>query len=267
MCLTGAVAGQQPPISTDDVDCSGGVNVADLVQMVGYLFQGGDAPCEFTVGGAWGVQDSVLYTAKYWGIARGQAGNVLLGADAHTHVNLGSACTTGTLDQDLAYCTIAGGFENVASGQFATVSGGWWNRASGDSSTVGGGLYNWSRGKGSTIGGGFYNEALSDASTVAGGAFNSAEGWDCTVGGGVGNHAEGDASTVCGGDGNYVGGSKSLTAGYYNHVADSAHFSYLFGISSTLTQDSTLMIDMPTFGLAMKSQGTNSQPTTDRKDK
>ncbi|MGC9111809.1 MAG: hypothetical protein ACP5JB_08155, partial [candidate division WOR-3 bacterium] len=93
---------------------------------------------------AWvrGWPDSVLFTIRQLGIARGGAGNMLYGSYPYTHTNLGVACTTGTSGHEKAYCTVGGGLGNIASGNFGTVGGGVHNTASGDYATVGGGLGN-----------------------------------------------------------------------------------------------------------------------------
>jgi hypothetical protein len=117
----------------------------------------------------WSVNDSVLYTNDYWGIARGGAGNVLYGDSAHTMVNLGVACTTGTNGQNYYYSTVSGGYDNCATELHTTVSGGKSNQASGGAATVGGGLL---------------NSATHDLSTVPGGCFNTAGGYNATVSGG-----------------------------------------------------------------------------------
>src|SRR5690606_5200023 len=82
-----------------------------------------------------------------------------------------------------------------------------------------------------TVGGGFSNVAGQQYATVAGGYDN----WT------VGSH-----SVVSGGFRNYVGGNYSVISGGYADTVDvGAHYSYLFGIRSKLTQDSTFMVDMP----------------------
>jgi hypothetical protein len=93
---------------------------------------------------AWvrGTPDSVLYTIRQLGIARGGAYNMLYGSYRYTHTNLGLACTTGTSGQNYNYCTVGGGKYNTASGECATVAGGTRNTASGSSATVGGGTNN-----------------------------------------------------------------------------------------------------------------------------
>jgi hypothetical protein len=194
-------------------------------------------------GSHWSVTDSVLYTNKYWGIARGGAGNVFYGNYAYTMVNLGVACTTGASGQNYDYCTVgggryntasryyatvAGGYVNEASGAYATVGGGNWNSASGWSATVAGGRENVASGDSTTtVGGGYVNTASGDFATVAGGRSNAATGDFATVGGGCWNIAYGEYATVAGGyydtaSGKYAtvpGGLRNLASGDYSFAA------------------------------------------------
>lgn len=321
----------------------------------------------------WQVTDSVLYTNNLWGIARGEAGNSVLGLLAYTHVNLGSQSTTGLFGGSTIYSTVSGGSENRAVHDYATVGGGDDNEASGIASTVSGGAHVIAEGKGSAIGGGGYhkargmysvvaggggeiqadsNAALGDYSAIGGGRGNIAEGHASIIAGGyqnktvdeftvVGggesgraegryasvlggleNTAQGDYSITAGGDdnltegiaatisggahniasgkgsviggggyhkvrgeysviaggggelqadsnqimGNYsaIGGGKSnsvgghysvITGGYSNNIQIGANFSYLFGIDSDLSQDSTFMVDMPHIWMGDETNG------------
>lgn len=183
-----------------------------------------------------GLPDSVLYTIRQLGIARGGANNMLYGTNCYTHVNLGIACTTGVSGADHGYCTVgggmancaaalyatvAGGDRNVAGGGAATVSGGWRNSASGGSATIGGGESNVADSNWATVSGGYDNTARGRSAVVAGGSGNMAGDSFSTVGGGVGNTAGSAGTTVAGGrlnsasdDGAVVGGGKSNTASY-----------------------------------------------------
>ncbi|MEO0050163.1 MAG: hypothetical protein ABIK42_03370, partial [candidate division WOR-3 bacterium] len=144
------------------------------------------APANDSVGqgdSAWvrGTPDSVLYTIRPLGIARGGSNNMLYGNYRFTHTNLGVACVTGTSGEDYPYCTVGGGNGNTASARNATVAGGAGNTASGPSATVAGGRY---------------NTASGDHATVAGGYWSTASGNYATVGGGPGNRASHDYATV-----------------------------------------------------------------------
>jgi hypothetical protein len=143
--------------------------------------------------------DSVLYTVNRLGIARGRAGNALIGDSASTHVNLGVACTTGTGGQHDPYATVGGGWLNRAHGHGATVSGGTNNATGASQTTIGGGANNTASAYLATIGGGCNDTATGMYSTIAGGANNLAAQAYATVAGGGQNAALGFAGTVAGG--------------------------------------------------------------------
>ena len=185
-------------------------------------------------GSNWTVNDLVLYTNDNWGIARGNAENMLWGDGAYTMVNLGVACTTGTSGLDLYYATVSGGYRNradnsyatvgggmrnTASGSNSTVGGGWGNEANGDYSTVGGGGPNEANGYVNTVGGGIYNIANGYVSTIGGGESNTARNFCSTVGAGYGNEANGDYSTVGGGSYNTASGQSSTVPGGTDNTA------------------------------------------------
>jgi hypothetical protein len=74
----------------------------------------------------------------------------------------------------------------------------------------------------------------------------SGQGTGSTVSGGISNHANGDASAIGGGQDNYVGGQLSvILGGYADTITFGTEYSYLFGIDSDLSHDSTFMVDMP----------------------
>lgn len=74
----------------------------------------------------------------------------------------------------------------------------------------------------------------------------SGNGTGSAVSGGILNHANGDASAVGGGQDNYVGGDFSaIPGGYADTIANGVEYSYLFGIDSDLSHDSTFMVDLP----------------------
>lgn len=164
-------------------------------------------------GSHWSVSDSVLYTNKYWGIARGGAGNILYGDSTHTHVNLGVACTTATIGQSYTFCTVGGGVGNKAGEEVATVGGGFHNNASGLGATVGGGRRNTASELGPTVGGGWDNTASDDFATVGGGKDNTASYDYATVGGGQDNTASNFHATVGGGYSNTASGNSATVGG------------------------------------------------------
>jgi len=185
------------------------------------------------VGGdnAWvrGTPDSVLYTIRQLGIARGGADNMLYGIYRFTHINLGVACTTGTSGQDYEYCTVGGGYGNKALGAYATVGGGWRNTASGFLATVGGGYRDTASGSHATVGGGEGNTASGYSAFVGGGVGNTASGYGAFVGGGWYNTASGNRATVGGGWYNTASGVRTTVGGGY---ADTAAADYSFAVGN-----------------------------------
>ncbi|MCH9031541.1 MAG: hypothetical protein IIB00_04705, partial [candidate division Zixibacteria bacterium] len=105
------------------------------------------------------------------------------------------------------------------------------NTASGDYSTVSGGLNNIATGTWSSVGGGADNTAGTLYSTVGGGTNNTVSGTYSAIAGGIQNQVSGQFSAILGGFG--------------DTIQSTANYSYLFGIKSILTQDSTFMVDMP----------------------
>ena len=158
--------------------------------------------------------DSVLYTIHRLGLARGGAGNVLLGSSAATHVNFGVGCTTGTSTPGFDTCgyTVGGGKNNSATSIYATVAGGLSNRAWGDVAAIGGGRYN-SCASFSVIAGGIDNAATVSWATVGGGRGDTASANYATVGGGRQNVASGTNSTASGGAYNIVSGRSAAVPG------------------------------------------------------
>ncbi len=138
----------------------------------------------------WHVTDSILWTDKLWGIARGNASNY---ATQFSQVNLGIACTT--------------------SGEFSSVLAGYANRANDDYTVIAGGAHN-KTGWGYTfIGGGDSNEVVFDHAAIVGGKRNIVQGSLSFIGTGSGNTIAGGLSSIVGGTGNSVGGHFSTIAG------------------------------------------------------
>lgn len=184
---------------------------------VPYAYRAGTADGDG--GSHWSVADSVLYTNNYWGVARGSAGNVLYGNNAHTMVNLGVASTTGTSGQNYEYCTVGGGESNTASRELATVGGGSGNTASNYAATVGGGANNIASDENATVGGGSANTASGNGATVGGGGADTASGENATVGGGNSNTASGGGATVGGGLDNIASGTIATVTGGGSNTA------------------------------------------------
>jgi hypothetical protein len=98
------------------------------------------------------------------------------------------------------HATVAGGSSNTARA-YATVGGGFNNRAIGGpngGSTVAGGGENLASGNIAVVAGGFVNSAMYEYAAVGGGAGNVANAAYSTVPGGFGNHASGDYSVAMG---------------------------------------------------------------------
>lgn len=164
--------------------------------------------------------DSVLYTMRKLGVARGNAGNLLLGAYRCTHTNLGVACTTGTAAQNEDGCAVLGGWANKAAGTFTAVGGGRENKATAYAAAIGGGYANTAGGTYySTVAGGRGNSATGHSATVGGGSNDSAGGAAATIAGGSDNRAAGDASSIGGGTANRAAGAYSTVPGGTENVA------------------------------------------------
>ena len=249
--------------------------------MVGYAARADTADYALATpdgGSKWTVTDGILQTNELWGIIRGGADNYHGDSSSSIDViNFGIACTTNvTLPDSPGYVTISGGYANkaldngatVGGGEnnragsfFATVSGGSNNNASYQGATVAGGNANTASFLGATVSGGQENIASGGYSVIAGGVLNRTEGSESVVGGGNQNRAHGTYSVIGGGfnnlaNDNYVsiGGGRGntvfgtysvITGGYQNEIGGSADYSYLFGIESILTEDSTFMVDLP----------------------
>jgi hypothetical protein len=157
----------------------------------------------------WIVSGGIVYPSGNYGLSM-RSGNTMYGIHNYTHVDFGVACTTGTTPSYSAYCTVGGGNNNAATGNYTTVSGGTSNSG---------------HGHGATIGGGYDNSTTNDYATVGGGAINSAV-YAATVSGGYYNHATGQFAVICGGDHNtatsnyaFAGGGQSNTAsGVYSTI-------------------------------------------------
>jgi hypothetical protein len=141
-------------------------------------------------------------------------GQRLLIGSGHTLSGLGSSIAGGYLnDATNNYAIVGGGLGNIAGGSGSIVGGGVTNTATGLEATVAGGELNYASGQVSTVGGGYGNVASGYESVVAGGEYNGASGVISFVGGGYGNLASGYAATVPGGYANLAGGQYSLAAG------------------------------------------------------
>lgn len=141
-------------------------------------------------------------------------GQRLLIGSGHNLSGVGSTIAGGYLnDATTNYAAVSGGLGNIASGVGSIVAGGVTNTVTGFEATIAGGELNCVTGTLATVSGGYANAASGTEATVAGGEYNGAYGTLSVVGGGYGNLATGYASTVPGGFANLAGGQYSFAAG------------------------------------------------------
>ena len=183
-------------------------------------------------------------------------GNILINGKATIgsgHINTGTYATVSGGGNNTAsghYSIIGGGRLNMSKAQFSGVFSGYSNLAGDEEADtaafVGGGSNNSAFAKYSTVSGGDSCTASGDYSTVAGGQYNTASNIGAAVSGGYLNTASGGHSVIGGGNFNVNEGNYSvIPGGYADTITTSALMSYLFGIGSKLTGDSTFMVDMP----------------------
>jgi hypothetical protein len=141
-----------------------------------------------------------------------------------------------------SYATVGGGQNNAASANSATIAGGGGNRASFLAATVGGGQGNTASNNSAFVGGGDQNTASGPYSSVTGGQGNSATQWFASIGGGRNNLAEGLFSTIPGGDENVASGDYSFAAGRRAKIAPNHHGSFVWAGNGT-TQVPSLGVD------------------------
>ncbi len=90
---------------------------------------------------------------------------------------------------------------------------------------------------------------------VLGGERNVASGAQAVIAGGSANSASGAYSFIGSGYYCYATGEESFVGGYADTITATGDYSYLFGINSNLTQDSTFMVDMPHVWFGTESAG------------
>ena len=200
-------------------------NYAFRADTASYALSGGGG------GSRWTLAGSVLSTNDYWAIARGNAGNTLLGDSARTMVNLGSYSQTGYSSGSRIYSTVGGGIANQARGNYSTIAGGNTNITYAASGTVGGGANNArdsnSAGNGTTddgafVGGGAKNIINGKYSATVGGYSNSSTNWYDFIGGGLTNRILGYGGVIAGGVSDTVlADLGGVASGYSNKAGDS----------------------------------------------
>ncbi len=122
-------------------------------------------------GSHWAPDDYVLYSRRFEGIAKGEAGNELYGDYKNTHVNLGVQSRTGVYLVNQEHITISGGYQNIATENGATVGGGILNHAMGVSSVVSGGGGNNAEAEYAAVGGGIENNVIGSRGVIPGGGY------------------------------------------------------------------------------------------------
>jgi hypothetical protein len=157
---------------------------------------------------------------------------------------------------------VVGGWDNDAYGYRSFIGGGSWNRTEEDYASIQGGHNNYAFGYASNIGGGREDTVSGSYSVIAGGYGNYASGWSSGVGAGSSNNVSASNTFIGGGGNNLVAAQfSSILGGRYNTIAATAEYSYLFGLNSTLTQDSTFMVDMPHIQFGDETDGYEFPPS------
>jgi len=139
-----------------------------------------------------GAPDSVLFTYRQLGIARGDAGDSLLGLNRFTHVNFGTSSNTGATGSNYTGCAITGGLNIRDRGDYSTVVGGNSNKAAANYAVAAGGIND----SIATVYGGILagannlvgDEAVDSGAVMAGGQYNKAVGKYSLVLGGIRNY-------------------------------------------------------------------------------
>ncbi len=170
---------------------------------------------------------------------------------SHTNTGNNASITGGSFNTITGdYSVIGGGNSNRTEQIYSTVSGGAVNRATQTGAAVGGGSNNTADGVYATVGGGRNNRVGGSYSVIAGGGgqavadSNTVDGSCSAIGGGRGNAIAGNNNTIAGGEDHAIVGLYSAVLGGFADTIN-AGYSYLFGIGSKLSLDSTFMVDMP----------------------
>ncbi|MBN1213387.1 MAG: tail fiber domain-containing protein [candidate division Zixibacteria bacterium] len=185
----------------------------------GFKFPDGTLQTTASGSGNWSLSSNVLYTTDKYGVAKGNASNILYGDSAYSHVNLGIACTTGVSTSARYYPSVGGGKSNVAAGNYSTIAGGYSNYTSSAYGTIGGGYNNLADDNYTSITGGRNNIAGAEYSTVTGGYGNEANDLYAFVGGGENNEANARHTTVCGGESNIASAWYSTVCGGWKNIS------------------------------------------------
>lgn len=195
---------------------------------------GGTIDGELTIGGGSKAPGDLIVTGK-----------ATIGPG---HTNTGASSFVAGAGNSAAndYTAISGGQYNSSENSYTVIGGGLNNEIFGQYSVIGGGQNQNSSGDHSVIAGGFQNDAGADYATIGGGRVNKVYGYNGTIAGGWVNQVDGQRGSILGGAQHLVAGDySSIMGGFGDTITATADYSYLFGIGSSLSADSTLMIDMP----------------------
>ena len=211
----------------------------------------------------WLLSDDVIFTANwyggccqgcttaYYGIAKGNAGNVLNGVK-RTHVNLGAYSTTGAgLDLD-SFCVVSGGRNNRVLESFSIIVGGKLNEVQSLYGFIGGGesnLISWLNN--TTYGvicGGDSNTVIGRYGAICGGHRNKVGDGrigdhSAFIGGGEYNHTRCEYATILGGYADTVNGIAATITGGAKNVILSGNYSVICGGENNLMNDDKDYID------------------------
>ena len=241
------------PCGNGDVNGSEGIDIADAIYLLSYLFARGPAPVALAQGGGLTPeQEEILSHFSMVDLPVDDAGTTartirISGVNVQIVNNMGSTSTVnGVGNLIVGYQEQRGGVDNrtgshnivvgvnhnyssygglvvgqgsTISGPFSSVSGGRGNTASADSASVSGGDTNTANGQASSVSGGRDNTASGDFASVSGGNTNTAGGLRASVSGGDMNTASGEDASVSGGNMNTASGPRASVSGGRNNEA------------------------------------------------
>lgn len=181
-----------------------------------------------------GRGNEIALSAPHNAIVGGYSNRIASGARASSI----SGGEQNVIEPGVRHASIGGGVLNRVDGHAATVAGGTNNVASGDGSFIGGGEDNLVTAFRAVIVGGWENVAMSGFSFVGGGAShvisNAAYG---AIGGGFNNQVRASDATVGGGFGNIASGARSTIGGGMQNRANGQFATVPGGSSNVATND------------------------------
>ena len=264
-----------PPGFADGIDDTGHFEPNTIDTNIAHWGDIRDIPADIADGDDicdddWNISDSVLYSANYYGIARGGAGNQIFGDSAHTNINLGVGGDIGSESDTVYYSVIGGGQGNDIIAEYSVINGGRDSRINrgADHSTIGGGrqnsiiqgsdystisggrsnMINSSSGVSVISGGSYHNISPNSRSSVISGGYSHKIGENseyAVISGGRTNEAHATYVTIPGGSANIDSAEYSFVFGEDNLLKNTAGHSVVFGLADTLSEDSTFFIGYP----------------------